>query len=113
MLVMRWSSTSFEDEIASAFSLLHRALSSALTTAFEDNKALHVGMDAYRKMHAELLRRSITLNESYSQAAFELRVGRLSRKQSNASYVSPHLSILMDRLLLVPSEFHQTAHWDH
>lgn len=78
MVFVRWTSTSFEDEIASTFTLLHRVLSSALSPILRDNLELSAGQDGYRVLHAELLKRSIKLNESYSQAAFELRIGRLS-----------------------------------
>nr|VWO99075.1 ATP-dependent RNA helicase CshA (EC [Ganoderma boninense] len=70
------SSTSFESETAATFALLKECLSSSLYRVGARETRMEVSY--YRQLHNQLLRRSILLNESYSQAAFELRVGRLS-----------------------------------
>ena len=77
MLVFPGSTTNFELETASIFALLHECLSSSLHRFGAHETKMEVAY--YRQVHAQLLQRSIKLNESYSQAAFELRVGRLSR----------------------------------
>ena len=71
------SATSFESETAATFALLKECLSSSLYRVGARETKMEVSI--YRQLHNQLLRRSIMLNESYSQAAFELRVGRLSR----------------------------------
>ncbi|OBZ75721.1 Uncharacterized protein C26F1.08c [Grifola frondosa] len=78
MVLFRWSSTNFETETAATFSALHQCLSASLhrLTAGE----AHIDPAAYRQLHIQLLQRSIKLNEFYSQAAFELRIGRLGLK---------------------------------
>ena len=81
MTLVRWTSTNFERDIARTFRVIHRGLDMGLNIAFPDPQNDRVDKAEYERMNADLLQRSITLNESYSQAAFELRVGRLSRKQ--------------------------------
>ncbi|TBU28948.1 hypothetical protein BD311DRAFT_307591 [Dichomitus squalens] len=76
MVVFRGSSANFESETASIFALLQKCLSSSLYRVGARETKMEVTF--YRQLHDQLLRRSIMLNESYSQAAFELRVGRLS-----------------------------------
>ena len=77
MVIFHGSATNFELETAATFSVLEECLASSLYRV----GARETKMDVfyYRQLHADLLRRSIKLNESYSQAAFELRIGRLSR----------------------------------
>ncbi|OSD02763.1 hypothetical protein PYCCODRAFT_1389411 [Trametes coccinea BRFM310] len=76
MLIFRGSTTNFETETAATFALLEQCLSSSLYRV----GARETKMDYayYRQLHSQLLARSIKLNETYSQAAFELRIGRLS-----------------------------------
>ncbi|KAI0747801.1 hypothetical protein C8Q80DRAFT_1168545 [Daedaleopsis nitida] len=76
MVVYRGSSTNFESETAAAFTVLHGCLSHSLYRVGARDTKMEVSF--YRQLHTQLLQRSIKLNESYSQAAFELRVGRLS-----------------------------------
>ena len=82
MLVIHWVPTNFEQEVASAFSLLHETTSLALRLSFSSGPEIPslTDRDQYRTLHHNLLTRCIKLNESYSQAAFELRIGRLSRE---------------------------------
>ena len=77
MTVFRGSTTNFESETAATFALLQECLSSSLYRVGARETKMEVSF--YRQLHNQLLRRSIMLNESYSQAAFELRIGRLSR----------------------------------
>lgn len=82
MSVLRWSSTSFELELAAAFGSLYQCLSASLERAFLDAHPVDIGKqinpEKYRDLLDIILKQSIKLNETYSQAAFELRVGRLS-----------------------------------
>ena len=75
MTVLRWSSSSFEKEMAATFVMLQKCLSVGLQHIGKD---LSVEPEEYVKLRKELFQRSVRLNETYSQAAFELRVGRLS-----------------------------------
>ncbi|KAI0781250.1 hypothetical protein BD413DRAFT_462963 [Trametes elegans] len=76
MVVFRGSTTNFETETAATFALLEQCLSSSLyRVGARETKQPYT---FYRQLHSQLLQRSIKLNESYSQAAFELRIGRLS-----------------------------------
>ncbi|KZT66828.1 hypothetical protein DAEQUDRAFT_729793 [Daedalea quercina L-15889] len=77
MSLLRWSSSSFEKEMAATFALLQKRLSVSLEHIGKD---LAVEPEEYVKLRKELFQRSVRLNETYSQAAFELRVGRLSLK---------------------------------
>ncbi|KAI1790727.1 hypothetical protein LXA43DRAFT_973447 [Ganoderma leucocontextum] len=76
MFIFFGSATSFESETAATFSLLQQCLSSSLYRVGARETRMEVTY--YRQLHNQLLRRSIMLNESYSQAAFELRISRLS-----------------------------------
>ncbi len=77
MTIFQGSATNFERETASTFAVLHECLSSSLYRVGARETRSDPGF--YRQLHAQLLQRSIKLNETYSQAAFEVRVGRLSR----------------------------------
>lgn len=74
MLILRWSSTHFAEEATSAFSHLHQSLSISLDSACS---GLATMSDETKFLHAKLLKESVSLNAIYSQAAFELRVGRV------------------------------------
>jgi hypothetical protein len=74
LVVLRWSSTRFAGEAAAAFVDLHRCLSLSLDSAFSGASTM---ASEHRKLHEKLLKDSISLNATYSQAAFELRVGRV------------------------------------
>lgn len=84
MLVIHWVPTNFEQQVASTFSLLHESTSHALRLSFSPTGSPGLtslsDREQYRTLHHELLTRCIKLNESSSQAAFELRIGRLSRE---------------------------------
>ncbi|KAI0362777.1 hypothetical protein OH77DRAFT_1417068 [Trametes cingulata] len=76
MLIFQGSTTNFETETAATFALLEQCLSSSLYRV--GARETKMPYSHYRQLHNQLLQRSIKLNESYSQAAFELRIGRLS-----------------------------------
>ncbi|KAK7689181.1 hypothetical protein QCA50_007872 [Cerrena zonata] len=82
MLIIHWVPTNFEQEVASTFSLLHESTSLALRLSFSSNSEVASPSpnkrEEYRTLHHDLLTRCIKLNESSSQAAFEIRIGRLS-----------------------------------
>ncbi|KAI0085393.1 hypothetical protein BDY19DRAFT_896736 [Irpex rosettiformis] len=78
MSLLHWTSTNFEQEMASAFTTIHRSLELGLTLSFPHPLDPPVDKHEYDKLRTDLLQRSVRLNDSYSQAAFELRVGRLS-----------------------------------
>jgi hypothetical protein len=78
MSLLHWSVTSFEREIASTFSAIHETLRMGLSLAFPHPNDPPIDAEQYQRMKVDLLSRSIKLNENYSQAAFELRIGRLS-----------------------------------
>ncbi|KAI8998920.1 hypothetical protein BD414DRAFT_476445 [Trametes punicea] len=75
MLIFRGSTTNFETETAATFALLEQCLSSSLYRV--GARETKTSFSHYRQLHSQLLQQSIKLNESYSQAAFELRIGRL------------------------------------
>ncbi|KAI0822655.1 hypothetical protein BC628DRAFT_1421604 [Trametes gibbosa] len=76
MMLFFPGSTNFESETVATFVLLEQCLSSSLyRIGAHETKMPYT---QYQQLHNQLLQRSIKLNESYSQAAFELRIGRLS-----------------------------------
>lgn len=80
MSLLHWTSTNFEREMASAFATIHRSLELGLSLTFPHPYDPPVDRQEYDTLRTELLQRSVKLNDSYSQAAFELRIGRLSRE---------------------------------
>ncbi|RDB24188.1 Uncharacterized protein C26F1.08c [Hypsizygus marmoreus] len=76
MILLRWSSTQFARDVAACFSKLHACLLHHLGEAFSEIQPTVLNDN----IHKELLRRSVALNPVYQQAAFELRIGRLSVK---------------------------------
>lgn len=98
MLILRWSSAHFAEQATSAFSHLHRCLSVSLDGACS---GLATVSDETKILHKQLLRESVSLNAIYSQAAFELRVGRVGG--TNCGLL---LHILTDERL---SQIHQTV----
>ena len=80
MTLLRWSVTNFERDIASTFVVIQDCLREGLALTFPHPNDPPVNLEHYQKLKADLLNRSIKLNETYSQAAFELRIGRLSCK---------------------------------
>ncbi|EMD38705.1 hypothetical protein CERSUDRAFT_113885 [Gelatoporia subvermispora B] len=88
MSILRWSSSSFETEMIATFAALRECLSMSLDHMCA-GKATTLDVSAYQRLCDQLLRRSISLNETYSQAAFEIRVGRLSLKS-----IRPFIGIL-------------------
>ena len=81
MVIFRGSTTNFETETATTFALLEQCLSSSLYRVGARETKMNVSY--YRQLHSQLLQQSIKLNETYSQAAFELRIGRLSCEHLN------------------------------
>ncbi|GBE82545.1 hypothetical protein SCP_0409290 [Sparassis crispa] len=91
MALLRWPSTSFEGDMARTFALLRQCLSINLQymgvkTVVSDDS---ITPQEYSQFRDRLLQQSINLNETYSQAAFELRIGRLSLKS-----IRPFISIV-------------------
>ena len=82
MSFLRWSVTNFERDIAGTFALIQECMRIGLALAFPHPTDAPVDLAHYQRLKVELLARSIRLNENYSQAAFELRIGRLSCKLS-------------------------------
>ena len=78
MILIRWTSTNFERDIAKTFGVIHKSLNMGLSLAFPNPNEPPVDRKEYERLKADLLARSVRLNENYSQAAFELRIGRLS-----------------------------------
>lgn len=81
MLFLTWYSTGFAREVALGLSQLHNSLSLALDEGLgyeSTDGSLKHGPGGHRPILDAILKRSVMLNTSYSQAAFELRVGRLS-----------------------------------
>ncbi|TFY68062.1 hypothetical protein EVJ58_g1227 [Rhodofomes roseus] len=77
MTLLRWSSSSFEKEMVATFVLLQKYMAASLEQIGKD---LTDEPEEYVKLRNQLFQRSVHLNETYSQAAFEMRVGRLSLK---------------------------------
>ena len=90
MSILRWSVTNFERDIASTFVVIQDCLRMGLSLAFPHPNDPPVNLDQYQKLKVDLLNRSVRLNENYSQAAFELRIGRLSRMLLLAINLLPH-----------------------
>ncbi len=64
-----------------------------LTLAFPHPSDPSVDKNEYIRLKDDLLRRSINLNENYSQAAFELRIGRLSCESDLHLFVVAQLMV--------------------
>lgn len=60
-----------------------------LSLAFPHPNDPPVDLEQYQRLKVDLLHRSVKLNENYSQAAFELRIGRLSCGYFPRSRISP------------------------
>jgi hypothetical protein len=56
----------------------------------------------HKNLHEKLLKESVSLNAIYSQAAFELRVGRVGGKKIKYTF--------LQRKLTMSSQIHQTLH---
>ncbi|CCM06383.1 uncharacterized protein FIBRA_08642 [Fibroporia radiculosa] len=80
MTAYRWSSSSFAGDMAASFALLQRCLSVSVEGIQGGQRKMNADSMEILQLQSQLLQRSIILNETYSQAAFELRVGRLSLK---------------------------------
>lgn len=104
MSLLRWSSTSFEGEMSATFALLQRCLMLGLNRLDIGGKNVTVDTSEYLQLRSQLLQRSINLNETYSQAAFELRIGRLS-----CEFVF-HL-VYLTHVNETPSEIYSPVHW--
>lgn len=101
MVLLKWSSPHFACDVAQAFGKLQACLVNNLDEAFSDSALATPN----RALHADLLKRSTTLNIIYQQAAFELRVGRVSGKVFSPHHLS--LSSAWDT-----SEILETPCWD-
>ncbi|KAF9489836.1 hypothetical protein BDN71DRAFT_1455486 [Pleurotus eryngii] len=73
LMILRWSSAQFATDIATAFAISHDCLSHSLEAAFSCS---HTPIAAQN----QLLKMSVALNQRYSEASFELRVGRVGVK---------------------------------
>lgn len=75
ILILHWSSTHLIEEVASTLRALHRRLSISIDHPFTPPSSEQIA--ALNDLHVELVHRSVSLNEMYYQAAFELRIGRV------------------------------------
>lgn len=78
MVLFHSSPTNFETEMAVAFGLLRQSLTMSLHQMGHGVDTTAADLSKYKQLQEKLLKQSIKLNETYSQAAFELRVGRLN-----------------------------------
>ncbi|KAG1832744.1 hypothetical protein EV424DRAFT_1469474 [Suillus variegatus] len=78
MLILHWSSTHLIEEVASTLRIIHRCLSVGMDNPFTYPSSQQIA--ELKDLHGELVHQSVILNEMYCQAAFELRVGRVSVK---------------------------------
>ncbi|KAG1754200.1 hypothetical protein EDB19DRAFT_1665235 [Suillus lakei] len=76
--ILHWSSTHLIEEVASTLRIIHRCLSVCMDHPFTCSSSQQIA--DLKDLHVELIRRSVILNEMYYQAAFELRIGRVSVK---------------------------------
>ncbi|KAH7908025.1 Fusaric acid resistance protein-like-domain-containing protein [Hygrophoropsis aurantiaca] len=83
VLILHWSPTHLVEQVSATLAGLCTCLSVCMEYASPSQSA------DIRGMHMALVQRSVTLNEVYSQAAFELRVGRV-----NVKYLKPLVGIL-------------------
>lgn len=83
MTLIHWTSTNFEQDIAQTFAVIYKSLDMGLTLAFPSTQGSPIDKIEYQSLRHDLLQRSIRLNENYSQAAFELRIGCLSCEYSH------------------------------
>ncbi|KAG2349332.1 hypothetical protein BDR05DRAFT_979574 [Suillus weaverae] len=78
MLILHWSSTHLTEEVASTLRIIHQCLSVCMDNPFTYPSSQKIA--ELKDLHVELVHRSVILNEMYYQAAFELRIGRVSVK---------------------------------
>lgn len=81
-LLFHSSPTNLETEMTSVFGLLREGLTMSLSQMGNDMTTTAADAQKYQQLHKKLLSQSIKLNEMYSQAAFELRIGRLNCESS-------------------------------
>jgi hypothetical protein len=96
LLVLRWTSTTFGEQVADSFSFFHDCLSANLQVLLDDSGSgtYSEGEDTDRSQ--KLLKKSIALNAAYSQAAFELRIGRLNGVYPDATLQSEFIFLFCE-----------------
>lgn len=90
MLAFRSSPTNFETEMAVAFSLLRQCLAMSLRQMEHGVDTTAADVRDHQILRERLLSQSIKLNETYSQAAFELRIGRINCKTNRIFECFPY-----------------------
>lgn len=91
MAVLRWSSIQFADETISAVSCLHKSLSLSLDAAFSGQSAVGTTQNV---LQDTLLKKSLALNTTYSQAMYAVRIGRVGGTRSINTH-APFLTFLL------------------
>ncbi|KAH7881894.1 Fusaric acid resistance protein family-domain-containing protein [Phlebopus sp. FC_14] len=87
IVVLHWSSTRLIDEVSATLRDLHKCLSISMGGTFTRISAQQT--NELQHLHADLIRRSVSLNQLYSQTAFELRMGRV-----DVSLLEPLLRVI-------------------
>lgn len=93
MLLLEWSSPQFPRDTAAAISSIRSCLERNLNSTFTDQTNQRQPHDA----HGSLLKQSVALSSVYHQAAFELRIGRIS----GALQISSHKHDILRRIVTV------------
>ncbi|KAI0047054.1 hypothetical protein FA95DRAFT_1493111 [Auriscalpium vulgare] len=82
LLLLRWTSNHFAEHLARTFAMLHTCLAMSLEDALDSGRPVDrlptETAANFKALMTSLLPQSVLLNTAYAQAAFELRVGRLS-----------------------------------
>ncbi|KAH7921497.1 hypothetical protein BV22DRAFT_1038618 [Leucogyrophana mollusca] len=87
VLILHWSSTHLVEGVAATLMDLHRCLSLCTEGTFGSISPSRLA--DLKGIHVNLVHQSVTLNEKYSQAAFEFRIGRVGVK-----YLKPLIGII-------------------
>ncbi|KIJ69535.1 hypothetical protein HYDPIDRAFT_145711 [Hydnomerulius pinastri MD-312] len=87
VVILHWSSAHLIEEVSASLGGLHRCLSLSMDAAFAPLSPRQT--KELKDLHTDLVRKYVSLNELYSQAAFELRFGRVGVK-----HLKPLLGII-------------------
>ncbi|KAL0578438.1 hypothetical protein V5O48_003537 [Marasmius crinis-equi] len=103
LLVLRWSSAQLAHDVADVLQSLHQCLQAHLDHSLDK--------DAMSRLHQKLLKQTVALSGTYSQASFELRIGRVGVKTLKPLIGSvEHLRREISWGTAAPKASHKDAH---
>jgi hypothetical protein len=76
LFLLEWSSAAFSEHIVNSLDTIHECLACKLCIMLDDTPPTEVSHA--ENLDKELVRKSVALDSVYEQAAFEIRLGRLS-----------------------------------